>query len=197
LYPSDADFRFALAHGIDRKGIHEWSHVIHRLKQSAPGITDRRIAWEEEEERKAKRGALRKEEAKRRALWKEEEAKREALRKEEEAVKRAKKLADCNSLRQRFGAPMALALPHSVEQVDLETLKTIVRKVWFDEEYGKRFREDDFGCGGHMLLMVLADEFKFAVAPHRSELLEYVSSLRVAANGFVEAVEPGVHFQAA
>ena len=40
-YLSDADFRIALTDGIDRKGIHEWSRVIYRLKQSAPSIADK------------------------------------------------------------------------------------------------------------------------------------------------------------
>jgi hypothetical protein len=193
LYASDADFRFALTHGIGRNGIREWSHVIHRLKESAPGIADKRIAWEEEEERKAKREAL----------WKEEVAKREAerkeadaKRKEAEAVERAKELAEFNSIRERFGAPLASAVPRNPEQADLETLKGIARNVWLDEEYGTVFREDT-KYGTSRVIGFLAVDLKFVVMPHGAKLLEYLASLRLAACGFVECVERGGHSQAA
>jgi len=189
LYSSDADFRFALTHGIDRSGIHKWSHVIYRLKQSAPGIAGKRILWEEEEERMAKREAKRKEEH---AKQREEDA----LRKDEEAVKRAEELAEFNSLRRRFGAPLALAPPHSPEGADVETLKAVAHSIWLDEEYGKAFREDmEYGnCG---VINALRNDLKFDVAPHRSELLEHLLSLRVAVCDLVEPVDPGGHSQAA
>ena len=91
---------------------------------------------------------------KREAERKEKKAVREAeeaKRKEEEVAERAKNLAEFNSFRDRFGAPLASVLPHYPQQVDLETLKAIAHNVWLDEEYGKAFREDTEWGGAWLL----------------------------------------------
>jgi hypothetical protein len=89
-----------------------------------------------------------------------------------------------------------LALPHHREEVGLETLKGIAHNVWSDEKYGKAFREDTT-YGDYRVIEALRNDLMFNVDPYRLELLQYVSSIRVAACGFVESVEPGGHSQTA